>query len=186
MTKKLGADLKRVEGRGTRDGKNGRAKFLPSRKRQRLATGDWRLQRQKLLSAENFSACRNSALQKNHSPLTTHHSPLAVRYSPLTIRHSLLAIRCRFPCCPLLLLPRFSLPCLLLRRHDVSKRFEGAQKGSSIVSATSRARSNCPTCANALAISVSAQERDHASSIFWAIWRARSNCPAFAIASAMS
>jgi hypothetical protein len=30
MTKKLSADLKRDEGRGTRDGMNGRAKFLLS------------------------------------------------------------------------------------------------------------------------------------------------------------
>jgi hypothetical protein len=40
MTKKLGADFQRDEGRGTRDGKNGRAMLLPSRKWQRLATGD--------------------------------------------------------------------------------------------------------------------------------------------------
>jgi hypothetical protein len=30
MTKKLSADFQRDEGRGTRDGKNGMAKFLPS------------------------------------------------------------------------------------------------------------------------------------------------------------
>jgi hypothetical protein len=57
------------------------------------AIGDWRLATtaSEVVKPKNFSACRNSALQKNHSPLTTHHSPLAVHYSPFTIRHSLLA-----------------------------------------------------------------------------------------------
>jgi len=99
-----------------------------------LATGDWRLWRQKLLSAENFSVVQELCLQKNHSPLATHHSPLAIRYSPLAIRCRFLSpfpvsplhrfTLSRFPCCPLLLLPRFSLPCFLLRRYDGSKRLK--------------------------------------------------------------
>ena len=96
MTEKPGADFQRDEGRGTRDGKNGRAKFLQSRKRQRLATGDWRLQRQKLLSAENFSAVQEHCppekpFATRYSPFATRRSLLATHYSPLAIRYSLLA-----------------------------------------------------------------------------------------------
>jgi len=43
MTKDLSADLERDEGRGTRDEKNGRARLLPSQKRQRMANSDWRM-----------------------------------------------------------------------------------------------------------------------------------------------
>jgi hypothetical protein len=110
-------------GRGSWD--EGREKWegeIPAEPKT-VAIGDWRLATaaSEVVKPKIFRQCRNSALQKNRSPLATHHSLLAVHYSPLTIRHSLLAIRCRFPCCPLLLLPRFSLPCFLLRRHDVSK-----------------------------------------------------------------
>jgi len=94
MTKKPGADLKRVVGRGTRDGKNGRARLLPSRKWQRMATGDWRLQRQKLLSAENFSAVQElcppeKPFATRYSPFATRRSLLATHYSPFATRHSL-------------------------------------------------------------------------------------------------
>ncbi|WP_456332851.1 hypothetical protein [Fervidibacter sacchari] len=34
-------DLKRDEGRGTGDEKFGRAKFLPSQRRQRMANSEW-------------------------------------------------------------------------------------------------------------------------------------------------
>jgi hypothetical protein len=116
MTKKLSADFQRGEGRGTRDGKNGRAKFLPSRKRQRLATGDWRLQRQKLLSAENFSAVQKlcppeKPFATRYSPFATRRSLLATRYSPFAIRYSLpfpIALL-RFSASPLL---PFTLPLL--------------------------------------------------------------------------
>jgi hypothetical protein len=92
MTKKLGADFQRGEGRGTRDGKNGRARLLLSRKWQRMATGDWRLQRQKLLSAENFFGSAETLPSRK----TLRYSLLTIRHSPFATRHSLLAIRRRF------------------------------------------------------------------------------------------
>jgi hypothetical protein len=116
----------------SRWGKNGRAKFLPSRKRQRLATGDWRLQRQKLLSAENFSAVQE--LCPPEKPFATHYSPFATRRSLLATHYSPFATRCRFPspfsvsplhrfslspfpCCPtspLHCFPAFSFPAFCL------------------------------------------------------------------------
>jgi hypothetical protein len=103
MTKKPGADFQRDEGRGTRDGKNGRAKFLPSRKRQRLATGDWRLQRQKLLSAENFSAVQE---------LCPPEKPFATRYS-LFAAVSLAAHFYSFPASPF---PAFCFAAMMSAR----------------------------------------------------------------------
>jgi len=103
-------------GRGSRD--EGREKWegeIPAEPKM-AAIGDWRLATaaSEVVKPKISRQRRNTALQKNHSLL-------AVRYSPLTIRHSLLAIRCRFPCCPLLLLPRFPLSCFLFRRYDGSK-----------------------------------------------------------------
>jgi len=118
-------------GRGTRDEGRDELGGRGSCRAETVAIGDWRLATaasEVVKCRKFFRQCRNSALQKNPSPLATHHSPLAVRYSPLTIRHSLLAIRCRFPCCPLLLLPRFSLPCFLLRHHDGCKRLKARNR----------------------------------------------------------
>jgi hypothetical protein len=87
-------DLKRVVGRGTRDGLSweGEAPAEP----KMGAIGDWRLATtasEVVKCRKFFRQCRSTALQKNRSPLATHHSPLAVHYSPLAIRHSLLATR---------------------------------------------------------------------------------------------
>jgi hypothetical protein len=54
----LDTDLKRVVGRGTRD-EIGRARLLPSQKRQRVASGEWRIVfsgGQRSCAAEKFSA----------------------------------------------------------------------------------------------------------------------------------
>jgi len=78
-----------------------------------MATGDWRLQRQKLLSAENFSASAGTLPSRK----TLRHSLLTIRYSPFTTRHSLFAIPSLPTFTPSPLLPFL----LLLRRHDVIK-----------------------------------------------------------------
>ena len=82
-------------GRGTRDeGRN----ELRGRGPCRAENGsDWRLRRQKLLSAENFSAVQE--LCPPEKPFATHYSPFATRrsllathYSPFATRHSLFAV----------------------------------------------------------------------------------------------
>jgi hypothetical protein len=93
-------------GRGSWD--EGREKWegeIPAEPKM-AAIGDWRLATaaSEVVKPKIFRQCRNSALQKNRSPLATHHSPLAVRYSPFAIRYSL-----PFP----IALPRFSASPLL-------------------------------------------------------------------------
>jgi hypothetical protein len=99
MTEKPGADLERGEGRGTRDGMSweGEAPAEP----KMGAIGDWRLATtaSEVVKPKISRLCRNSALQKNHSPLTTHHSLLAVRYS-LFAAVSLAAHFYSFPASP--------------------------------------------------------------------------------------
>jgi hypothetical protein len=83
-------------GRGSRD--EGREKWegevLPSRKWERLATGDWRLQRQKLLSRKFLGL---QELCPPEKPFATHYSPFATRRSLLAIRYSPFAIRYLLP-----------------------------------------------------------------------------------------
>jgi uncharacterized membrane protein YsdA (DUF1294 family) len=59
-----------------------------------MATGDWRLRRQKLLSAENFFGSAGTLPSRKtirHSLLTIRHSPFATRHSLFAIRYSLFA-----------------------------------------------------------------------------------------------
>jgi hypothetical protein len=109
MTKKLGADLKRVVGRGTRDEANmgGRGSCRAENGSDwRLAIGD--LWRQKLLSRKFLGLQEHCPPEK---PFATRRSLLATRYSPFAIRYSLpfpIALL-RFSASPLL---PFTLPLL--------------------------------------------------------------------------
>jgi uncharacterized membrane protein YsdA (DUF1294 family) len=90
--------------------------------KRKIATGNWRLQRQKLLSAENFfgsagtlpsrKTIRHSLLTIRHSPFTTRHSPFATRYS-LFAAVSLAAHFYSFPASPF---PAFCFAAMMSAR----------------------------------------------------------------------
>ena len=95
MTKKLGADFQRDEGRGTRDGMSweGEAPAEP----KTAANGDWRL----ATTASEVVKCRKflglQELCPPEKPFATHYSPFATRHSLLATHYSLLTTRYSLP-----------------------------------------------------------------------------------------